>query len=250
MKMRKGPQRKDYSFTPEKIFLPGGKKMFDYMSLKISAEGKKVLILGENSLDIAGLFKSVRSESVIVGVRDDETLMLERMRLTDKSVSVRLLAFEATGLPYDAFDIVYAQASLCVRYRDEIFAEVYKLLKPDGYFVFGELTKTEEKTPQFLNDIWSMQEIEPVTGEKLLSLLEAAGFNCKHSANLSGQLTSFYKTGRMLIEEHKRKHGDEIKGPDKKQINIMKHEVNAYLKLGGDRYTGFNCYILKKEQKS
>lgn len=250
MKMRKGPQRKDYSFTPEKIFLPGGKKMFDYMSLKISAEGKKVLILGENSLEIAGLFKSVKSDSVIVGVRDDETLMLERMRLTDKSVSVRLLAFEATGLPHESFDIVYAQASLCVRYRDEIFNEVYKLLKHEGYFVLGELTKNEEKTPQFLNDLWAMQDIQPVTGEKLLNLLEAAGFVCKHAANLSGQLSSFYKTGRMMIEDYKKVHGDEIRGTDKKQINTMKHEVNAYLKLGGDRYIGLNCYILKKEHKS
>ena len=84
--------------------------------------------------------------------------------------------------------------------------------------------------------------LEPMASSAVKKYYESKGFEVLSERDLSTTLKDFYENTISVVS----KTGKAEKEEDKKYFSRMKHESNAYLKLGGDKYIGFKSLIMRK----
>ena len=229
------------------IFLPGSVYQFLMFARKCEIKDKAVLVVGAGSEEISNFFLKYEAGSVIQIVEDEETLLSSRLYLKEeKSISVRMMDFDNTDFGGDKFDIVYAQASISNTRRNKIAKEINRILKPGGIFCVGEIAQLEKNAPIFVKELWDASNVSPLLAIELNGYYKNKGFEIIYEDDLSSTLKDFYITSQQMLIKNIEKLSEREKSFHKKFLKKIKHESNAYLKLGADRYMGFKNLIMKK----
>ncbi|HEY7752032.1 MAG TPA: class I SAM-dependent methyltransferase [Ignavibacteriaceae bacterium] len=233
--------------SSQKIFLPGGLLQLNHLKTKVSVQGFDVLIIGSNSEFIAEKLLNDGCLSVSLIVNDSGSLLNSKIVLQNHpGIKVKMMSFENTDFSNEQFGLVYAQASVSIPERNKIIKEIKRILTPGGYFCVGEITSLKTSPPQFMQDVWEANNILPLNHDKGAEYYLQKGFEVQEEIDLSNSLSDFYKLSIELLKNSKKNLTDEELSAQKKLLNRLSHESNAYLKLGGKNYMGFKSLILRK----
>jgi SAM-dependent methyltransferase len=222
--------------------LPGGRKQLEHLIEQNIPKGEQALIIGPNCESIAARLIEYFTNLFIV-TNNYESVMQIRMKLKDdERIKVKMMDYAHTDFQDESFDLIYAQGSISVPDRKDIVKELKRILKSLGLFCAGEIVSLKEPVPGFVNDIWERSALEPMASSAVIKYYESKGFEVISESDLSTTLRDFYENTISVVT----KTGKAEKEEDKKYFSRMKHESNAYLKLGGDKYIGFKSLIMRK----
>lgn len=222
------------------ILLPGIDNQLKFLLKNIPVEGLKILIIGPGTAPIADHLNS-KNNNIQIITEDYDSMIETRLDLDDKSIPVKIMEYSTTDFEKEEFDLVYAQASISSLNRNKIIKEIKRVLKPVGYLCPGEIVKLNPGVPKFVSDIWDRSELLPLFINDIERYYEDRNFEIIAAEDQSHTLQKFYE---MISEKIKIvKSSEELK---KKTLNPYTHEVNAYTKLGGDKFMGFKSLLLKK----
>lgn len=233
--------------TKKPIFLPGTDRQFTILSSQVALEGKKILIIGGNTAELAVEFIAKSASQVIIIVEDNDSLLQMRLLIgNNKLISVKMMEFTNTDFNNEEFDLIYAQASISNSERNKILKEVKRILKSKGIFCVGENVVFTEELPKFVNDIFQSSGIIPLLKDNFPKYFTERKLDVLYQHDLSSTLKDFYKMSASLLQDNIDTLSDNEKSYYKKIIKKMSHESNAFLNLGGDNYFGFMMLILQK----
>ena len=224
------------------ILLPGGNKQLEHLLEQNISKGVQSLIIGPNCESIATRLVEYFTNLYIIA-DDYNPVMQTRMKLKgEDKIKVNMMDYSHTDFEDGYFDLIYAQASISVTNKKEILKEIKRILSGNGLLCTGEIVSLKEPVPEFVNDIWERSGLEPIASSLIKDYFEGNGFDLLSEKDLSFTLKDFYEKTRYAVSIASK---DE-KEQDKKYFSRMKHESNAYLKLGGDKYIGFKSLIMRK----
>ncbi len=234
--------------TNGKIFLPGTDKQISFLLKTIEVKDKSVLIIGSSSEVIAEIFRENEAAEVYLITDDEDSLFQTRFILSEqKEINVRMMEYDNTDFKAEKFDIVYAQGSTGTKRRIKIIKEIKRILKTEGYFCVSEIVGLTQNPPQFVKDIWENNNLLPLFKDKLKDYFLSNGFEIIAEEDLSGTLKDFYSMSKRVLEESSKEFTGKESGSLKKLLKTYNHEANAYLKLGGDKFIGYEMLVLKRD---
>jgi len=172
------------------------------LAQKVGATGKvigvdfndEMLALSRKYLDVMGEKLGYRNVSFVKGKIQDLELDLDRAEVWLAQHPItnldHLAAFEAEYtrlrqthplIPNDSVDVVIANCVLnLVRPQDkqQLFQELYRVLKRGGRVVLSDLVSDEDPTPKILNDphLWGGCFAGSLCADRVLGSFEAEGF--------------------------------------------------------------------------
>ena len=226
----------------ENILLPGGNKQSEHLLEKVLITGENLIIIGSGCEGIANYF-SEKFSSVDVIVNEYNSLLDYRQMLNkEANIKVKMMDFTRTDFQDKYFDLIYAQASISVAYRKDILKEIKRILRNDGTMCMGEIVSLKGPVPAFVKDIWERSGLEPLPSSEIKKFYKDRGFSIIDEKNLSSTLKDFYQKLRTKISSVSK---TEIES-NKKLYSAIKHEADAYLKLGGDKFIGYKSLIMRK----
>jgi ubiquinone/menaquinone biosynthesis C-methylase UbiE len=230
-----------------KILLPGIDKQLNNFFTSQDVSGKKTLIIGDGSEEIAEEFLNKNSSEVNMVVENVESLSIARNYLSKKGeILIRLMDFDNTDFNNETLDIIYAQGSISKPNRNKIIKEIKRILKLEGIFCVGEIVKLKEKIPAFATDILESSRLLPIYLNDLKNYYTERKFDILFEKDLSQTLKEFYLLNNSMLNENMGKLSQQEKSYYKKRINQIVHESNAYLKMGADKYIGLYMLIMRK----
>ena len=230
-----------------KIFLPGTDKQISTFLKTVEIKDKSVLIIGSGSEEIAKIFYQNEAAKVYLITDDEDSLLQTRFVLSGlKEINVRLMEFDNTDFKADKFDIIYAQGTTGIKRRNKIIKEIRRILKPAGYFCIGEIVSLSQSPPQFVKDIWENNDFSPLVKNEFKEYYLSRGFELVAEEDLTGTLKDFYSYSKRALEESSKEFAEKELVILKKLIKTYSHEANAFLKLGGDKFIGYEMLILLK----
>lgn len=224
------------------IQLPGGIKQFDHLIELKTIQGNNALIIGPGCEPVA---KSLLNyyEDISIITNDYNSLIQSRLKLRDKNkIKVKMMEYSHTDFSDEHFDLIYAQGSVTVPSRKDIFKEIKRILSSDGLLCVGEIVALKETAPAFVQNIWERNGLLPLATSQIINFYLGNGFELVSERDLTNTLKEYYKNVLNICSKTSK---DEIE-ENKKYFSRIKHESNAYLKLGGDKYIGFKSLILRK----
>ena len=231
----------------KEIYLPGSIYQFSTLTDKFGIKEKSVLVMGAGSEDISKLFLKNKASSVIQIVEEEDSLLVSRLYLKDvKEISVRLMTFNNTDFSSERFDIIFAQASISNARRNKIVKEIIRILKPGGLLAVGEIVQLENNAPIFVRDLWQASGISPLLNNEVSDYYRERNFEILYEDDFSSILREFYQNSKQILNKNVDKLSGQEKAYHKKFLNKLRHESNAYLNLGADKYMGFKILIMKK----
>lgn len=230
------------------ILLPGLSEQLNFLLNKINILNLNILIIGNGSIPIANKLSTKCEYDIEVIVEDYNSYIESEIQLVkNKNIHLKLMDFEHTDFSGSQFDLVYAQASISNLRRNKIIKEIRRILKIGGIFCVGEITKITNPIPIFIQDIFNNSNLAPLSLQEIEKYYVEKNFELIDRQNLSSSLKKYYnilseksKTNIVSLNQNE-------KSFYKKLINQVKHESNAYLKLGADKYMGFETLLLKKK---
>lgn len=231
------------------IFLPGQKRQYNFLLKNYAEKPNAILVVGSASEQLSVLLNTKFKAPVDLIVEDYESLMNSKLVLSgEESITVRMMNFDSTDFANEQFDLVYAQASISLTNRNKIVKEIKRILKPGGYFSVGETTSLRKDFPVFVKNLFDEANILPLFSEEIEKYYTERKFKIIAKTNLTDTLAAFYSESAQQLKQTEAGLNDKEKSYYKKLVNRIGHESNAYLKLGGDKYIGFETLLLQKEQ--
>lgn len=229
------------------IFLPGLNQQINFLLNRINLLDLTCLVIGSNSEEVAKIIQHESQKSVEIIVEDYDSLMNSKFSLnSENSISVKMMAYDATDYSNEKFDLIYAQGSVTDKRRKNITKEIKRILKPSGYFCLGEIVKLENQIPTFVSELFERSNIDPLEKNNFQKYFLERKFELIDSIDLSASLKEYYKNNLKLLAEKVKTLSSNEKSYYKKLVNQIKHESNAYINLGADKYFGFHAMLLKK----
>jgi ubiquinone/menaquinone biosynthesis C-methylase UbiE len=212
--------------------------LFEHVELK----GSHALIIGPNCESIAVSLTDIYSDVHII--TDDYNSVLQyRMKLkAEEKVKIKMMDYAYTDFEDGFFDLVFAQGSMSVPERKNILKELKRIISDAGTVCIGEIVSLTEPIPQFVADIWEQSNLEPILASTIKNFYESKGFTVLGEKNHSSTMKDFYE--KVMLEFSMT--SKEEKEQNKKYFSRIKHESNAYIKHGGDKYIGFKSLIMRK----
>lgn len=236
--------------SKKEILLPGGDSQLRYTLGNIEIKGKKALVLGSGSENIALEILNKDADSVELIVEDYESLLISQLNLNDvDSITPKLMDFELTDFAIDTFDIVYAQASISNTRRNKIIKEVKRILKNDGVLIVGEIIKLEKDIPQFVSNIFEQSDLEPLFVDELKNFYNSRSFEIQDVVDYTKTLKEYYSSNLSKLKSSVSELTENEKSYYKKLINQISHQSKAYLKQGADKYIGFYTVAAKLNKR-
>lgn len=233
----------------ELILLPGLNKQVRFLIQKLNGKSlPKILIIGSFSELTAKKIVTKFSSNVEIIIEDYESFINTKYLIQNQpNIDVKMMSYDSTDYSDSYFDLVYAQASISLTNRNKIIKEIKRILKPGGYFCPGEIVSLEKSVPRFVQDIYDNSDLQPLFINDLEKYYTERKFNIIAKENLSSSLTEYFSDSIESYNNIKDKLESREKSYYKKIINKIKHESNAYLKLGADKYIGFITLLMTKE---
>jgi ubiquinone/menaquinone biosynthesis C-methylase UbiE len=212
--------------------------LFDHVELK----GSHALIIGPHCESIAVSLTDKYSDVHII--TDDYNSVLQyRMKLkAQEKVKIKMMDYAHTDFEDGYFDLVFAQGSMSVPERKNILKEIKRIIDSQGKVCIGEIVSLAEPIPKFVTDIWEQSNLEPISGSAIKAFYESKGFEVLSEKDHSSTMKDFYE--KVVIEFSMT--SKEEKEQNKKYFSRIKHESNAYIKHGGNKYIGFKSLIMRK----
>lgn len=212
--------------------------MFDHVELK----GNHALIIGPNCESTAVSLTDKYSDVHII--TDDYNSVLQyRMKLkAEEKVKIKMMDYAHTDFEDGFFDLVFAQGSISIPERKYILKEVRRIISVASTVCIGEIVSLTEPIPQFVADIWGQTNLEPISASTIKNFYENKGFTVLSEKDHSSTMKDFYE--KVMLEFSMT--SKEEKEQNKKYFSRIKHESNAYIKHGGDKYIGFKSLIMRK----
>jgi SAM-dependent methyltransferase len=230
------------------IFLPGQKRQYNFLLKNYTEKPASILVIGSASEQLAILLNEKFKVRVDVIVEDYESLMNSKLVLAGEDmITVRMMNFDSTDFSSEQFDLVYAQASISLTNRNKIVKEIKRILKPGGYFSVGEVVALKKEYPAFVKNLFDEANMLPLFCEETEQYYRDRKFNVIAVTSLSDTLAEFYMESAKNLRSAEIGLSDKEKSYYKKLVNRISHESNAYLKLGGDKFIGFDTLLLRKE---
>lgn len=226
------------------ILLPGLDKQLKFIKSKVDLKGLKILIIGNNTEEIAKELS--KDNNVEIVVEDYESLLNTKLLISDKTINVKMMDYERTDYGKEELDIIYLQGTISDIRRNSMLKEIKRIMKPDGYLCIGEIVYLNKNIPQFISDIFDASNLDPLYIEEINSHYETRGFKILDSQDISSTLKEYYSMNLSLLEKNRSKLTESEKSYYKKVLSKISHESKAYLNLGGEKYFGFKVYLLKK----
>ena len=222
--------------------LPGGNNQLDHLLEQKLFKGNRALIIGHTTtLTVKKLFEHYAGVFVISDSYD--SLINIRMNLKEiEEVRIKMMDYSHTDFDKNYFDLVFAQGSISSMERKSILKEIKRIISDDGILSVGEIVSLKEPVAGFVKDIWELSGLDPLPSLSVSKFYESKGFVFVGEKDLSGFLKDYYEKLSYTVSKASKEKKDE----NKKIFTRMKHESNAYLKLGGDKYIGFKSLILRK----
>ncbi|GIK60019.1 MAG: hypothetical protein JETCAE03_11670 [Ignavibacteriaceae bacterium] len=153
-----------------------------------------------------------------------------------------MMDYVHTDFNNDYFDLIFAQGSISVYERKNILKEFKRILTTEGIVCVGEIVSLNEPVPAFVKDIWERSNLEPILSSSIKSFYESKGFYVMNEQDHSSSLREYFEKTLLEVSTTNKEEKDN----NKKYISRIKHEANAYLKHGGDKYIGFKSLIARK----
>jgi SAM-dependent methyltransferase len=232
-------------FSMSKIFIPGSTNQLEMLLSFTKLTNKKILVLGAFSEFIVNSLNKTNNNVELI-VEDYDSLINSKLLLENQNVSTRLMDYEVTDFSKSEFDLIYAQASISDFRRNKIVKEIKRILKPNGIFCVGEITKKENIVPKFVEDIFETSNINPLNTNEIAGYYEKRNFKVIAHKDFSTSLSEYYKLGKLKLEDVLGNLSERERSYHKKLISKIRHHSNAYLKMGGDKFIGFEVLILEK----
>ena len=231
----------------DKILLPGLDKQIELLFDRINIDNLEILIIGSQSVQIAKRLSEKSENEVNLIVEDYDSLMGSKFELENhQSINVRIMDFERTDFKSEQFDLIYAQASISNSRRKNIVKELKRIIKQNGILCLGEMVKLKREIPVFIKDILNSSDLDPLFVEELEKYYTDRNFEVIDSKDFSYTLKEFYIKNAELLKIKSKDLSDSEKSYYKKLLNQISHESNAFLKLGADKFIGFQAILLKK----
>ncbi|PJA95362.1 MAG: hypothetical protein CO129_12175 [Ignavibacteriales bacterium CG_4_9_14_3_um_filter_34_10] len=231
----------------DKIILPGLEKQFRLLENNVPLLGKKSLVAGAGSEEVAKRLFAASHEGVEFIVDNYDSLINSRLSIQkEEGVNCSLMEYHSTDFGNNSFDLIYAQASISSSLHRKILLEFFRLLKPSGYFCVGEVVKIQNSIPRFVEEILTLSDLVPVTLDELTTQYESIGFQIIEQVDLSQTFKDYLKIASDKAERIKSSFEENEKAFYKKWLNRFSHEANSFLKHGGDKYIGFHAFVLQK----
>ncbi len=234
--------------TKNFIALPGTDKQLSLLLNTINVSGLSILVMGSGSERVSEKFGAEAGRSIELIVEDLDSLLIANMLLDkNKNINIKMMVLDSTDYVDNSFDLIYAQASVSSLKRKIIIMEIKRILKNDGYFCVGEITKLKRDVPTFIENVFSSSELDPLFTEDLTEYYRQRGFKIIYQQDLSDTLREYYGYNLIMLNDEKILLREREKKYFKKLLNKISHESNVYLKQGGDRFVGFKTLLLRKE---
>ncbi len=160
----------------------------------------------------------------------------------EEKVKIKMMDYAYTDFEDGFFDLVFAQGSMSVPERKNILKELKRIISDAGTVCIGEIVSLTEPIPQFVADIWEQSNLEPILASTIKNFYESKGFTVLSEKDHSSTMKDFYE--KVMLEFSMT--SKEEKEQNKKYFSRIKHESNAYIKHGGDKYIGFKSLIMRK----
>ncbi|NOX17130.1 MAG: methyltransferase domain-containing protein [Chlorobi bacterium] len=235
--------------TANEIPLPGLAEQFLFLQKHFKFEGgKRVLIIGFGCEKIAAEISKNYDAEVDVIVEDYELFINARLNLENETnVKIKTMDFESVDYDDETFDLIYSQGAISVPHRNKIIKEIKRILKPDGRFSVGEFALFKENPPAFIRDVFEISSMEPLRSEELKPYYEKRNFDIANEKDLSHTLGEYYRIQKERLKKNIVSLSESEKSFYKTALKKISHESNVYLKLGGNKFYGFQTLLLKKK---
>lgn len=229
-------------------FLPGSNNQLKFLLDNFDVAGNKILVVGSASENIAVELAEKSGTTVTLIVEDLNSFMNSNMILEEAAnVEVKMMDFDATDFGANMFDLIYAQASVSLDKRNKIIKEFKRILNPGGVFCTGEIVTVGKNIPAFVNDIMNSSAMEPLNSDEFQNYYEQRGFEILNLEDLTSTLGEFYSGSLVKLSDAIKDFSERESSYYKKLVNKIKHESEAYLKLGADKYIGFKVILMRKD---
>lgn len=226
----------------ENILLPGGIEQFEHLLDHAELKGNRALIIGPNCEFAAVKLVDKFSEVHIISDEYNSVLQYKLKIKTQDKIKVKMMDYAHTDFADEYFNLIYAQGSVTIPERKNILKEIKRIIFPEGIVCIGEIVSLTHQVPQFVTDIWGQSNLEPISASTIKNFYEGKGFEVLSEKDLSYTLKDFYEKAKFAVA----KTGKEELEQNKKYFSRIKHESNAYLRHGGDKYIGFKSLIIRK----
>lgn len=231
----------------EKYFLPGSGKQIEFTLKRVELVNPAVLVIGSFSGSIAMLLADKYDSDVNIIVEDTESFLNTNLILPSNGrVKTSVMSYEITDFNAASFNLVYAQASISSDRRNKIVKEIKRILKPGGYFSVGEMVKLKKEVPPFVDNIFSGSQLDPLFADDVAGYYTKRNFNLIEEVDLTSTLKEYYMESAGKLNDALYELSENEKKYNKKLLNKISHETNAYLKLGAEKFIGFKYLLLQK----
>ncbi len=231
------------------IMLPGLGNQLDFFLKNYNVVPGKILVIGSASEYIAKTLAKRFNRQVDLIVEDYESLLNSKLLIDNNpGINIKLMEYDITDFQDSEFDLVYAQASISLTKRNKIIKELKRITNAGSYLCVGEIVNLTQVVPRFIKDIYDSSDLSPLYVESLEQYYLERGFLVLASSDFSESLHDYYSNSLNMLKDSKQILTDNEKSYYKKLLNKISHESNAFLKLGGDKYTGFKVLLLQKGQ--
>lgn len=229
-----------------KILLPGTDQQIKLFSITVDVKDKSILLVGGESVPVAEILKKAGAAKVEIITEDYESFINSSLLLEENSgMTIKIMDFGNTDFETDSFDIVYAQGTLSSERRKEIVKEMKRILKTGGVLCNGEIVRLENDVPNYIEDIFDSSGIDPLTVDGLKKYYTGRNFKIIYEKNLSYTLKDYYYANLNSLETAVGELSENEKSYYKKLIKQIRHESEAYVKLGAKKYMGFYLVIME-----
>jgi len=228
--------------------LPGLNEQYDLLKQTVNSFSGNVLFLGAGTESLVKNISEYEEVESVFQIVENEELMLQiRMKLgNNEKIKVRNMSFDNIDFKDESFSLIYSQGSVSLKNRRAIIKEVKRVVKNNGFFCVGEIVSLTKTIPRFVKDIWDASNLNPMFIEEMEEYYKSFGFIPEIGKDLSYTLKDYYEYYDDTLRKTKTEINEDELRFNKKLINKIKHEINAYLKLGGHRNIGFKTLLLKK----
>ena len=164
---------------------PGGKKEINRILKGLNLAKQKILDIGCGAGGITvSLVKDYGAQHVVgVDVEEDVVnVAIDRVVKNELKNNIEILLIDKSNLPFgdNYFDIVFSKDSFVhIPDKEKIFTQVFKLLKPGGFFVFSDwLISHDQKPSKEMEYYLKLEDLGFGMGSPLLylSALKKSGF--------------------------------------------------------------------------
>ena len=164
---------------------PGGKEEISRLLKDLDLAEQKILDIGCGAGGITVSLVKDHGAKQVVGVDVEEDVVnaaTERVLKNGLNNSIDILLIDKSNLPFEDnyFDIVFSKDSFVhIPDKERIFTQVFKLLKPGGFFVFSDwLISHDQKPSKEMEYYLKLEDLGFGMGSPLLylSALKKSGF--------------------------------------------------------------------------